>query len=132
MEGLLDVPVREGGGDYAPRPRESFGGVRALTGPFLTLHARTPPPPPSPHRFATYRDGGILTPSKATQCVGGQTDNCTAKLQPDDNEVGYAEEWRGRIATENPERYHVPTGALDARKVAVMSGKRRGRQAHKA
>jgi hypothetical protein len=92
-----------------------------------THHApRTPP------RFATYRDGGILTPSKATQCVGGNTVNCTAKLQPDSNEVGYVEEWRGRIVAENPERYHVPTGALDARKVAVMSGKRKGRQAYKA
>jgi len=60
--------------------------------------------------------------------------NCTAKLQPDDHEVGYAEEWRGRIATENPEnaaRYRVPPGAMDHKKLAVMSGKRAGRAAYK-
>jgi hypothetical protein len=79
--------------------------------------------------FATFRDGGILTPSKAHQCGPGETTNCTAKLQPQSSEVGYDDAWRERIVTESPEnaaRYHVPASAdLDARKMRVVSGKRR-------
>jgi hypothetical protein len=42
------------------------------------------------------------------------------------NEAGAVEDWRARIVAENPERYLVPAGAtLDARKMAVLSGKRR-------
>lgn len=75
-----------------------------------------------------------MTASTATQCAPGQLTNCVAKLQPDDNEEGYAEEWRGRIATENPanhDRYLVPPSAvLDEKKMAVMSGKKAGRKAY--
>lgn len=45
------------------------------------------------------------------------------------NEVGYDEQWRGRIVTENPERYKIPaaTGAgaaeAEARKLRIMQGK---------
>ena len=67
-----------------------------------------------------------MTASKGTQCVNGNVVNCTAKLQPDVNEAGAVEDWRARIVAENPERYLVPAGAtLDARKMAVLSGKRR-------
>ena len=78
--------------------------------------------------FATFRDGGLLSPSKAHQCGPGETTNCTAKLQPVATEVGYDDAWRERIVTENPEntkRYHVPADAvIDERKLRVMSGKR--------
>ena len=81
--------------------------------------------------FATFRDGGILSPSKAKQCVDGETTDCVAKLQPDSNEVGYDEDWRARIVAENPERYKVPAAkdaagaAREAEKMRVMRGKRR-------
>jgi hypothetical protein len=104
--------------------------LRAQSLPCQASHPACSPPSRGPRSFATFRDGGILTPSTATQCAPGQTFNCTAKLQPNDNEVGYADEWRGRIATENPDRYRVPSSsALDETKMAVMSGKRRGREA---
>ncbi len=41
------------------------------------------------------------------------------------------EDWRARIVAENPERYKVPAGAtLDAKKLAVLSGKRKGKMAY--
>ena len=77
------------------------------------------------------QDGGVLTPSTANQCAPGETFNCTAKLQPNDNEVGYANDWRGRIVAENGDRYRVPSSAaLDPKKMAVMAGKRAGRKAY--
>jgi hypothetical protein len=82
--------------------------------------------------FATFRDGGILSPSTATQCAGGQTANCTAKLQPVDTEVGYTDDWRARIVhdSDNAQRYLVPAadGGADAAareeaKLRVVRGK---------
>jgi dipeptidase len=78
--------------------------------------------------FATFRDGGLLSPSKAKQCGAGETANCTAKLQPESNEVGYDDAWRARIVGESPEnraRYKVPDGADLTSKARVMGGKRR-------
>ena len=78
--------------------------------------------------FATFRDGGILTRSTAHQCGPGETVNCTAKLQPSSNEVGYDDMWRQRIVTESPQnaaRYRVPDGADVTTKLRVVSGKRR-------
>lgn len=77
--------------------------------------------------FATFRDGGILTPSTAVQCAPGQTANCTAKLQPNDNEVGYDMDWRGRIVSDsdNAVRYKVPSSGADQAKLKVVQGKRR-------
>lgn len=85
--------------------------------------------------FATFRDGGILLPSTAQQCVGNQTDNCVAKLQPIDSETGYDEQWRGRIVndSDNAIRYLVPDAAseelaaLETRKMKYMSGKNKRR-----
>ena len=101
------------------------------------------PPSPLPRRaqvlFATYRDGGVLTPSTARQCEGGNVVNCTAKLQPVDNEVGYTDAWRARIVadSDNAQRYLVPASAFatpeaarrEAAKQAVVEGKRRTRAA---
>ena len=93
--------------------------------------------------FATFRDGGILSPSTDTQCINGNVVNCTARLDPVSKEVGYDDDWRARIAIENPERYKIPTttiaengeGELDMTreisKQKVMSGKRRGSRAAK-
>ncbi len=74
--------------------------------------------------FATYRDGGILQPSTDTQCANGQLTNCTAKLQPIDNETGYLEDWRARIVADgdNAAHYLVPASALEA--AADGSGRR--------
>lgn len=60
--------------------------------------------------FATFRDGGILLPSTSQQCQGSQTDNCVAKLQPVDQEIGYTQQWRARIVgdSDNAEHYLVP------------------------
>ena len=83
--------------------------------------------------FASFRDGNYLTASTATQCKDGNTVNCTAKLQPNSNEEGYDDEWKQRIATENPEnaaRYRVPPSASEGvagsgvRKLEVVQGKR--------
>lgn len=79
--------------------------------------------------FATYRDGTYFTPATNAQCSPpDRVTNCTAKLQPDAHETGYDDGWRGRIATENPQRYRVPAaaadGPLDVAKRAVVAGKR--------
>lgn len=79
----------------------------------------------------------MLTPSTAQQCTNGNVVNCTAKLQPVDNEVGYTDAWRARIVadSDNAQRYLVPASAYatpeaaerEAAKQAVIEGKRRGR-----
>ena len=78
--------------------------------------------------FARFRDGTYFTPATNAQCSPpGRVTNCTAKLQPDAHEEGYDDGWRGRIASENPARYHVPAsaeGPLDVAKRAVVAGKR--------
>jgi hypothetical protein len=124
--------------DGAPTPSTQVGDYAAVEG--ITLFGEQTGA--GMHRewtnfwqwlFATFRDGGILSASKEKQCAAGETVNCTAKLQPNSDEVGYDEDWRGRIVTENPERYKVPqpknaaAAALEARKLAVMSGKRKAR-----
>lgn len=86
--------------------------------------------------FATYRDGGVLSPSTATQCAPGQFYNCTAKLQPVDNEIGYTMEWRGRIVSDsdNAQRYLVPSSSSpemkerESIKQAIVTGKRKGQE----
>jgi hypothetical protein len=61
--------------------------------------------------FATFRDGGIFTAPTSTQCVNGNRVNCTAKLVPNVNEIGYSDEWKGRIVSDsdNKVRYLVPS-----------------------
>lgn len=86
--------------------------------------------------FATFRDGGVLTQSKATQCNATHIVNCTAKLQPDSDEEGYFEDWKQRIINESPEnkaRYSVPASATEDEihlaKMRIVSGKRNGQRA---
>ena len=83
--------------------------------------------------FATFRDGGLLSPSTTAQCVNGNVVNCTARLNPVSNQVGYDDSWRARIALENPERYRVPASGTEGwnqereeAKQRIVSGKRNG------
>jgi dipeptidase len=61
--------------------------------------------------FATFRDGGIFTAPTTPQCVDGNRVNCTAKLVPNVNEIGYSDDWKARIVedSDNKVRYLVPT-----------------------
>ena len=112
------------------------------------MHSLTPssfPPPASRWTdfwmfiFATYRDGGILTPDTTDKVCGpGETANCVAKPIPGDSEVGYTNDWRARIVNESPEnaaRYRVPSGAMEGEhaqaKLKLMAGKRGMRAARK-
>ena len=92
--------------------------------------------------FARFRDGSVILPSTDTQCVGNQTDNCVAKLQPQDIETGYDDAWRARIVAEDVDHHYlVPASAaeeasperraLEARKLEFVSGKPRRRQAQR-
>ena len=92
--------------------------------------------------FARFRDGSVILPSTDRQCVGNETQGCVAKLQPQDIETGYDDQWRARIVAEDVDHHYlVPASAaegaseerraLEARKLEFMSGKPRRRQAQR-
>jgi dipeptidase len=87
--------------------------------------------------FATVRDGGILSAPPVPACSGGATVNCTCRPIPNSDEVGYSEDWRGRIVgdSDNAQRYLIPPSAGSdaaaaavsvADKAAIATRKRRG------